>query len=425
MMTRWCAILFLAWTAAGLAQPLQPATNAAPGALLMELSDVLGVLQAHHLPVDEAAARHAASEALLRSVDPAARLLTAYDSEHLQDERNGRDYHVGLTFTMSNGWPILTAIWSNAPAARLSLEPGARLVAVDGESARDRTLPAIMAVFRAHTNDTVHATFVQGGQTNEVELTRALLPLDPIALSEDLTVGLSYVAVNGFFAESGRTLAALIRGWSEMDRAGAIIDLRGADGRDLDSVVHVASLLADRGDVLFTLRDAQDQELEVYKAGESDPISMPIMALVDGDTRGAAEVLAAVLADSVRGAMLIGSTTRGDPEVREILDLASGDRVLMATRRLVTAQGRVFDGHEGVVPDIAVAPAAAVQEFEGDVGGGDRRAVLDEELADRALRERTRGDVPLRRAVDLLLGLKALNIHRDGLSSPAKSTATP
>ncbi|MCO6401440.1 MAG: hypothetical protein J5I99_09465 [Verrucomicrobia bacterium] len=42
--------------------------------------------------------------------------------------------------------------------------------------------------------------------------------------------------------------------------------------------------------------------------------------------------------------------------------------------------------------------------------GPDRRAKLAEEATDRALRDRVRGDAALQRAVDVLLGLKALNI---------------
>lgn len=403
------------------ARPASANTNGAARTLMADLSDILSALEEHHVAVDTDAARAAAAEAVLRSVDPRARILSAGDAGHLASERDGRDYHVGLRLGMSNGWPVVAAVQEESPAAMAGITTGTAITAISRQPARDLTLPDAAERLRGHADDDVTLTLSGGAVTGDVSLTRSLLPLAAIEISEEFPHGIGYMKVNGLFPGSGRELGTILRGWSETHLSGAVIDLRGANGRDLESVAHAASPLADEGALLFTLQDLRGEEIAAHKAGAGNPVDMPVMVLVDARTRGAAEVLAVVLARSVRGVMVLGERTAGDPEVREIIDLPGERRALIATRALVTADGAVHDGRSGLAPDIEVKATASRGEDYEPNNEGDRRAVLEEERADRALRERTRGDRTLRRAVDLLIGLKALNMGRTGVPLPGES----
>ena len=135
---------------------------------------------------------------------------------------------------------------------------------------------------------------------------------------------------------------------------------------------------------------------------------MPVMVLIDGNTGGAAEVLAAVLSDSVRGAMLFGRPTRGDFLVRETITLPDEMMIYLTTRRLETGDGTVYTGAKGVYPDVVVdrETTEATQPRRSM-----RTEVVDEEIEQEKLYHQIRGDASLRRAVDVLLGLKALGIR--------------
>ena len=128
------------------------------------------------------------------------------------------------------------------------------------------------------------------------------------------------------------------------------------------------------------------------------------------NVRRAAELLAAALAGSVKGAMIIGRETSGDPMIREPVPLPAGGYVLLAKRQIKTADGTVYAGANGVAPDVAITDAAldeTVYEPEAPVLRKGKTPT-DEEKEDKALRDRTRNDTYLRRATDVLLGLKAL-----------------
>ena len=218
--------------------------------------------------------------------------------------------------------------------------------------------------------------------------------------------------MNGVFERSGKDIVSTLRGWAETGRAGVVLDLRGAGGVDAQSAADTASLFAESGALLFTFRDAQDRDIGVYKSNSSLPLNMPAMILIDEETRGSSELLAAALAGSTRGVMLIGSVTSGDPLVREVLDLPDGEHLYLASKRLVVADGKIYNGSEGVKPDLVVAPTAIpATDYEPEPVVDGKKELSDEEKEDKLLRERIRGDETLRRAVDVLLGLKALNIR--------------
>jgi len=353
-----------------------------------------------------------------RAADPRARLLTPDAFAHLQQERAGLDYHPGVRLSMTNATPRIAAVDTNGPAGPAGLQVDDLLLAADGRSLTNVTLIDASLALRGHSTNALTLWVQRGGALLTVEVARALAPLPALESAEKLPRNIGYLRLNGLYKDTGREVVSTLRGWAETGRFGFVLDLRAAGGDDLASIVPIGSLFARGGDLLFTFRDLDEQDLSVHKAEEGDPLETPMLVLVDERTTGAAEVLAAVLADSTRGALLVGAPTGGDALVREALTLPSPDLLYISTRQLVTAQGARYSGAATVEPDLVVTGRGVRADgFEADPEH-DRRETLDVELTDRALRDRIRGDEALTRAIDVLLGLKALNIRASGVSSP-------
>lgn len=79
------------------------------------------------------------------------------------------------------------------------------------------------------------------------------------------------------------------------------------------------------------------------------------------------------------------------------------------------ADGQTYVGLKGVIPDVIISDAALNESlFEPDAPVLRKgKTMTDEEKEDKALRDRTRHDTYLRRATDILLGLKALGYGRN------------
>ena len=154
--------------------------------------------------------------------------------------------------------------------------------------------------------------------------------LDQAAVIEDNVVywRVSRVAagVADELAAAGRTLTATNK------IAGAVLDLRFAGGEDYGAAGEAAGLLAGK-------RNAR-------------PVAGPLVVLMNGRTRGAAEILIAALRAAGTG-LSIGSPTAGAARTFQEFRLQDGGRLLIATTP-VKVEGKAIPA-DGLKPDIAMA----------------------------------------------------------------------
>ena len=87
----------------------------------------------------------------------------------------------------------------------------------------------------------------------------------------------------------------------------------------------------------------------------SDALSVPVAVLVNRQTVGAAEALAAVLRETGAG-LILGSNTAGQAMIAQEFPLKNGERLRIATAPIQLGDGSALSG-QGLKPDIAVEVA--------------------------------------------------------------------
>ncbi|MBN1269987.1 MAG: PDZ domain-containing protein [Kiritimatiellae bacterium] len=389
---------------------------AAPEALLGGVTEAVGVLEKQGLTVDPERAQRAVLEAVIRSADPLGRVMSKEEHAALQEREAGRGPCVGLRFAITNDRPRVIEVMAGSPAAQAGIKPGDTIEVIESQDTKGMHYMQVLDLLRGPEDQTVHVLVRHEDNTvAEADVARAVTQRRSVEVAEDLPMGLGYIRMNGLLMDDGAAVVVRqLKEWAEEGTYGVVLDLRGVGGLNMDAVVQIASAFAEPGAMLFTFRDREDQDLGVYRAASDQAIAMPVMVLVDEKTCGAAEVLSAVLLRSVRGAMLIGAPTKGDLGLRETIPLSSGELMYVATRRLVLADGASYAGDKGLDPDIVVVRTAAAVEEHMPATVATKPD--EEEKQEIQLRERLKGDATLRRAVDVLLGLKALNIRTLGYS---------
>lgn len=145
---------------------------------------------------------------------------------------------------------------------------------------------------------------------------------------------------------------AVARAQGELSRTSKIVglalDLRYATGDDYAAAVAVAGLFAkSETDVL----DWGAGLKKMHPA--SQPFSQPVAVLVNRQTAGAAEALAAVLRET-GVALLLGQTTAGAAALMEDFPLKTGQFLRIATTPVKLASGAPLSP-QGLKPDITVA----------------------------------------------------------------------
>jgi carboxyl-terminal processing protease len=382
-----------------------------PHPLARKVEAIIEALSARGIELNSAAGGRALIECIARGADPFARVMDAAAYARLREEQAGWGYHTGVRFTVKKGAPVVAGTPESGDSV---LRVGDEVTSIDGEPAANLAIGDVWTRMRGHSETTLALTVKREGVALTVEVARARAPLPSIELSEIWPREIGYARVNGFFRSQPGAVLALLREWDAKNLAGGILDLRGAGGDDVAGAAALAEPFASPGSLLFAVRDRDENDLDTHRASSgARPIDMPIMVLADETTSGAAEIFAAVAADSVRGVLTIGRPTAGDPCIREGIEMPDGSILYMAVRQIVTGNGTKLDGRAGATPNVSVASRVARPEYEPD-GARDRRERLEVEALDRELRERVRGDAVLQRALDVALGLKALNIPARG-----------
>ena len=242
--------------------------------------------------------------------------------------------------------------------------------------------------------------------TNAVQSTNAA-----VLVVERWEQGIGYIRVPLLSDDISSNIVDQVTEWDADSVRGVILDLRGADGDSLAAVDHVAGLVATNGTYLYSVKSLQGEELERHTVQSALYCRAPLVVLTDSATSDGSEVLAAVLRKQ-GGVMLVGKPTRGDASVRRPHPLSEHLAVRIPFGKVCLGGSGNYDGN-GVLPDVPVeedwvAPTIDVSSEEGLNG----RPLSEKALMDRELMKRIEADIALRRAADILLGLKALGDTR-------------
>jgi hypothetical protein len=173
-------------------------------------------------------------------------------------------------------------------------------------------------------------------------------PAEPIADSEVFDGRFAYVRLGKITGDVAPKLATTLAEFARTNTLqGCVLDLRFADGRDFGAAAHVAGLFVPEG------KPVLDWGEGVFLAETNTNLfTQPVVALVNGQTRGAAEaVVAALRAAGV--AVVIGKPTAGEASVYREFALTSGQRLRLATASVRTGDGETIAA-TGLQPDIAV-----------------------------------------------------------------------
>lgn len=173
--------------------------------------------------------------------------------------------------------------------------------------------------------------------------------------------GIGYLRVPEVFANLSGEMVRLCEVLNATNKLkGVVLDLRFADGEDYAAAAAVANLFVEEE------RDLLDWGRGMERSTvKTNTIAWPVVVLVNGETAGAAEALAALLRDTGAG-LILGGRTIGAAMTSKEFTLSNGQRLRIATEPVRLAGGVVLPA-SGVTPDILVnVPAAEEKVYWND-----------------------------------------------------------
>ncbi|MFI8366173.1 S41 family peptidase [Streptomyces sp. NPDC085466] len=265
-----------------------------------------------------------------------------------------------------DGGVRVTRVRDGGPAARAGVRTGDLLLAVDGRETDGLSVSEVVSLLRGDgvPGSTVTLRIGRSGMTWTQTLRRERLATDPVTVSrpDPRTV---VIRVAAFSKGAGERVREAVR--TAPAGAGVLLDLRGNSGGLVDEAAVAASAFLDGG--LVATYDVEGEQRSVYAERGGDT-GRPLVALIDGGTMSAAELLTGALQDRGR-AVTVGSRTFGKGSVQMPSTLPDGSVAELTVGHYRTPAGHDVDGR-GIAPDLPAGEAAEerARTVLSGLGGG-------------------------------------------------------
>ncbi|MCG7207132.1 MULTISPECIES: S41 family peptidase [Streptomyces] len=298
----------------------------------------------------------AAERAVSRSGDRWAAVYSEGEYQEFEEALDGQYTGVGLWARRERDGRIeVTRVQAGSPAAEAGVRKGDRLRSVDGADVDGRPVTDVVSLLRGDATDARAGTTVtlglqRGTRAWRETVRRALLSTDSVTVRK-AAAGITVIKVSAFTKGAGDLVRDAVR--QAPGDGGIVLDLRGNSGGLVTEAVTAASAFLDGG--LVATYDVHGVQRSLHAEPGGDTVR-PLVALVDGGTMSAAEMLTGALQDRGR-AVVLGSRTFGKGSIQMPTRLPDGSVAELTVGHYRTPSGHVVDGR-GITPDLEVGSGA-------------------------------------------------------------------
>ncbi len=367
--------------------------------------------------VSEADLMFGAARGLTDVLDPHSRFMDPGEYDRLKRETEGDAEITGIGIDVERrkrGLVVVSPI-EGSPAFRAGVEPGDVIKKIDGTDASALDWEDAVARIQGPPGSELVLTVDRRGRELSFRIKREKFEVKAVEgrLLED---GYGYVKIRIFAMNTDAKLVEVVEDvQKKAERAeragkaglkGLILDLRRNPGGLLDQGVRVADRFLAEGLIVRIVGKGGKEvdRLLAHPRGTFD--NCPFVALVDGATASAAEIVAGALQDHQR-AVIMGTQTFGKGSVQTVMEIdgcgAKPCGLKLTVSRYYTPSGRSIQS-QGITPDVYVEAAAPAPEAGDEEIPREKNFErhLRNEQGETAVRRKRLGDHQLQVALDYL-----------------------
>ncbi len=314
-------------------------------------------------PISDEKLFELAIRGMLSGLDPHSDYLDSEDFNNLKTTTTGKFGGLGIEIEMGKGYIKVISPIDDTPAARAGVQPGDRIVRIDGVPIKGLTIQQAIKRMRGPKGSKVTVTILRKGTPKPIKLTltREVINIKSVR-AKLLDKYYGYIRISHFQTPTAKTMVVLIKKMQQKTDGkmkGLILDLRNNPGGLLDSAIAVADAFLNTknklnyGDLIVYTK-GRIPEAQVRAAATPGDIlkGLPIVVLINGGSASGSEIVAGALQDHHR-AVIIGQKTFGKGSVQTVLPLTQDRAIKLTTALYYTPSGRSIQA-TGIEPDIIV-----------------------------------------------------------------------
>lgn len=261
-----------------------------------------------------------------------------------------------VTMDTETNLPMLSGVFEDSPARDAGLRDGDIIYAVDGELTAGEDLDTVVSKIKGQENTTVTLTIVREGESEPFDVVVTRRKVETPTIESELKEGdIGYIQIKEFIEVTSEQFSQAYENLQNQGMKALIIDLRSNGGGFVNECVEICEELLPEGVITYLID--KDGNRTDYNGRGKDPISIPMVVLVNGYTASASEIMTGAIRDYKAGT-IIGTKTFGKGIVQDTYMFNDGSAVKLTTASYYTPSGECIHGI-GIDPDIEV-------EFDGE-----------------------------------------------------------
>ena len=380
-------------------------------------TEVLSIVQSQY--VDEVPPKdliYNAIKGTLRGLDPHSSFLDPDMYREMQVETSGSFGGLGIEITLRDDVLTVVAPIEGTPAYRAGIQPGDRILKIEGLSTKDMQLADAVKRMRGKPGSKITVTIVREGWTEPKDflITREQIRVQSVK-NNQLEPGIEYIRLRQFQEQTSNDLETALEKYVKDGKIqGLVLDLRNNPGGLLTSAVEVTEKFLEPGKlVVYTEGRVRNQNMRFSSNAKRSFTDFPVVVLVNQGSASASEIVAGALQDYGR-AVVLGTQSFGKGSVQTIIPLSDGSGLRLTTAKYFTPKGRSIHG-KGITPDILVeGPKTTAVNTTGENPNPTPPVV-------ETPQEQLKRDPQLQRALDLLKAMKILDKTRPTTTPQAQA----
>lgn len=320
----------------------------------------------HGESVDPALISAAINEAvpgfLAERFDNYSAYFTEQQFNELVDDYLGYYSGVGVYMTQDTDNTIVYGVMRGQPAMEAGIQTGDIILAVDGKSVAGMDTEMIAALVKGPegTKVTLRVRHQDGAQ-EDITIVRRTIEMKSVeGCFLEAYPGIAYISIYDF---TENTPIEFTQVYEDLLKKGAIkgiiLDLRNNGGGSLGASLNIASAFVPKGQVVFWQK--KSDSTDSYTSRDGSMSHIPVVALQNGGSASASEVLLGALRDNGI-AQTVGEKSYGKGITQAIISLDSGAALRYTESRYLTPNKYDLDG-KGLEPDYQVASSEVAADI--------------------------------------------------------------
>lgn len=333
-----------------------------PKAFLQFLYDYQIIRTRYFRPVSDETLFQGAVKGMASSLgDPYSLYLTGDVYKSFMEQTTAAFGGVGIIIGEDKqGDFYILAVFKKGAAHDAGIQPGGKLVAVDGKKLHGMEPMLAANLVRGKVGTAVTLTIEENGKVKDYKMHRSDVVL-PTVSDQMVSGDIGYIHIYTFATHTGEEFKEALRDVKAKGARKLIIDVRMNPGGLITSVVDVANQILTRGPVVsYQAKNGTKQTFDID--GISKP--MPMVILIDRNSASASEILAGAIQDKKEG-IVMGEKSFGKGTIQSVEELSDGTALKISIAQYLTAGGRKID-KIGIKPDVAVQQTGTPFDVNSD-----------------------------------------------------------